>query len=437
MKTMENKRNLSHKLQRYAGKIQQNRYMSAISNGLMSTLPFLIIGAFSTLFSAIAWEPYQNFIAPVKGIIGLASTMTTGIIALYAVFFIAYRLAQAFDKDPLVPAATALLSFLILTPVQSFDKVRAIPLQWLGAQGLFVAMIVGLLASRLYIWIVDRNWTIKMPEGVPPTVVKTFSGLIPAILVAIIFVVTAGIFMQTSFGTVHQFIYNYLQVPLEGLGGSLGALIIALIIMQGLWLFGIHGAIVTLAIVKPIWMSLDLANLEAFQAGAELPNIIGLAFWYIYANYAPMLGFALLLVFLAKSKQLKTIGKLGLPGSFFSIHEPLIFGIPVVLNPLLVIPFIAAPIVCCILGYFATTIGILPAPIGIYPAFGTPIFALGFIEGSWRLAAAQLVLIPICMLIYYPFFKMIDKQALSKEKEAQESLENENIEGMNGATVTS
>ncbi|MDP1511633.1 PTS transporter subunit EIIC [Paenibacillus sp. CMAA1739] len=420
---MANQQKFSYKLQKVAGTIQQNRYMSAISNGLMSTLPFLIIGAFATLFSALAWEPYQNLIAPVKAIIGLASTMTTGIIALYAVFFIAYRLAQAFDKDPLVPAATALLSFLIVTPIQTFDKVRALPLQWLGAQGLFVAMIVGLIAARLYIWIVDRNWTIKMPDGVPPTVVKTFSGLIPAILVALVFVVVAGLFMQTPFGTVHDFIYTYLQIPLEGLGGSLGALIIALIIMQALWMFGIHGAIVILAIVKPIWMSLDLANLDAFQAGSPLPNIIGLAFWSIFCNYAPMLGFALLLVFLAKSKQLRTIGKLGLPGTFFSIHEPLIFGIPMVLNPLLAIPFIVAPIICAVLGYIATNIGLLPAPIGIYPPFGTPIFALGFIEGSWKLAAAQLVLIPISMLIYYPFFRTLDKQALKKEHEAQAQLE--------------
>ncbi|WP_058830366.1 MULTISPECIES: PTS sugar transporter subunit IIC [Paenibacillus] len=420
---MASQQKFSYKLQKVAGTIQQNRYMSAISNGLMSTLPFLIIGAFATLFSALAWEPYQNLIAPVKAIIGLASTMTTGIIALYAVFFIAYRLAQAFDKDPLVPAATALLSFLIVTPIQTFDKVRALPLQWLGAQGLFVAMIVGLIAARLYIWIVDRNWTIKMPDGIPPTVVKTFSGLIPAVLVALVFVIVAGLFMQTSFGTVHDFIYTYLQIPLEGLGGSLGALIIALIIMQALWMFGIHGAIVILAIVKPIWMSLDLANLDAFQAGAPLPNIIGLAFWSIFCNYAPMLGFALLLVFLAKSKQLRTIGKLGLPGTFFSIHEPLIFGIPMVLNPLLAIPFIVAPIICAVLGYIATNIGLLPAPIGIYPPFGTPIFALGFIEGSWKLAAAQLVLIPISMLIYYPFFRALDKQALKKEHEAQEQLE--------------
>ncbi|MNJ50090.1 Oligo-beta-mannoside permease IIC component [compost metagenome] len=243
--------------------------------------------------------------------------------------------------------------------------------------------------------------------------------------------------MQTSFGTIHDFIYTYLQVPLEGLGGSLGALIAAVLIMQVLWMFGIHGAIVTLAIVKPIWMSLDLTNLEAFQAGAPLPNIIGMAFWSLFCNYAPMLGFTLLLVFMAKSKQLRTIGKLGLPGSFFSIHEPLIFGIPVVLNPVLAIPFVMAPIICAVLGYFATTIGLLPAPIGIYPPFGTPIFALGFLEGSWKLAVAQLVLIPISMLIYYPFFRTLDKQALNKELEAQEKLEQEQTGGTTASPVIS
>jgi PTS system cellobiose-specific IIC component len=434
---MAESKNLTKNLQRFAGKIQKNRYMSAISNGLMSTLPFLIIGAFSTLFSALAWEPYQNLIAPIKSIIGLGSTMTTGIISVYAVFFIAYRLAQSFDKDPLIPAATALLSFLVLTPVETFDTVRAIPFQWLGAQGLFVAMFVGLLAARLYIWVVDRNWTIKMPDGVPPTVVKTFMGLIPAVLVVVLFVIIAGVFMQTPYVTVHQLIYSYLQVPLEGLGGSLGALIIALIVMQLLWMFGIHGAIVTLAIVKPIWMSLDLANLNAFEAGSPLPNIIGLAFWSIFANYAPMLAFALLLTFLAKSKQLRTIGKLGLPGTFFSIHEPMIFGIPVVMNPILAVPFILAPVVCCIIGYFATTVGLLPAPIGIYPPFGTPIFALGIIEGSWRLAFAQLLLIPVCMLIYYPFFRALDRQALAKERAAEEETRHEGRTDTEGSVVTS
>ncbi|MNJ68082.1 Lichenan permease IIC component [compost metagenome] len=104
---------------------------------------------------------------------------------------------------------------------------------------------------------------------------------------------------------------------------------------------------------------------------------------------------------------------------------------------MLIIPFIGAPVVCCVLGYFATTIGILPAPIGIYPPFGTPIFALGFIEGSWKLALAQLILIPICMLIYYPFFRMLDKQAVGRELEAQADLEKKSNDGVNSSVVTS
>lgn len=422
---------ITHKLQRIAGSIQRNRYISAISNGLMSTLPFLIIGAFSTLFTSLAWEPYQNLIAPVKSILGIPSTMTLGLISLYAVFFIAYRLAQDFDKDPLLPAATALASFLILTPVQSFDSVRALPLQWLGAQGLFVAMFVAIIASRLYIWILDKNWTIKMPEGVPPTVVKTFSGLIPAILISVLFMIIAGIFKQTSFETVHSLIYSYLQLPLQGLGGTLPAMILVLLVMQGLWMFGIHGAIVILAIMNPIWLSLDLANLSAFEAGEPLPNIIGKAFWFIFANYAPMIGLAFLLAFRAKSKQLRTIGKLGFPGSFFGIHEPILFGIPIVMNPILAIPFIASPIICAVIGYVLMATQILPQAIGIVPVFGTPVFVVGVLQGSWMLGVIQLLLIPLCMLIYYPFFKMLDKQMLGKELAAEKE---KSAEGQTSAT---
>ncbi|WP_017471537.1 PTS sugar transporter subunit IIC [Amphibacillus jilinensis] len=411
--------NWTSTLQKYAGKLQANRYLSSISNGLMSSLPFLIIGAFATLFSSIAWEPYQNFIEPVKGLLGILSTFTTNMIALYAVFLIGYRLAESFEKDPVIPGLISLASFLILTPIENFDGVNALPLQWLGAQGLFVAIFVGLLASRLYVWVVDRNWTIKMPDGVPPTVAKTFVGLIPAIIVVVIALITTGLFQLTDFETVHSFIYSYLQIPLQGLGGSLGGLIVALTVMQLLWLFGIHGAIVVMAVMQPIWISLDLQNLEAYEAGAELPNIVGMGFWSYSANFAPMLGLILLLAFRAKTKQYRKIGKLGLPGAFFGIHEPIVFGIPMVLNPILAIPYIFTPVICAIIAYFLTTTGILPPPNGVYPAFGTPIFASGLILGSIRIALFQLILIPICALIYYPFFKILDKQGL-KNEQAQE-----------------
>lgn len=415
-------------LQKYAGKVQQNRYLKAVSNGLMSSLPILIIGAFATLFASIGWEPYQNLIEPIKGVLGIISTFSISIIALYAVFLIGYKLAESFDKDPLTPGMIALTSFLILTPLGNYDGDQAIPLQWLGAEGLFVAIIVGLLVSRLYVWVLDRNWTIKMPTGVPPTVTKTFMGLIPAILVVIVVSIATGLFQLTPFENIHNLIYSYLQVPLEGLGGSLGGLIVALLVMQILWLFGIHGAIVVTAVVQPIWMSLDLQNLEAYEAGLELPNIIGMGFWFAYANFAPMLGLIILLAFRAKTKQYRQIGKLGLPGAFFGIHEPIIFGIPIVLNPILAVPYVLAPVICAIIAYIFTVMGIIPSPNGVYPAFGTPIFGMGLILGSVKIAFFQLVLIPVCIAIYYPFFKILDKQGLQKEKSDENSTGSESGE---------
>lgn len=413
----------TEKGQYYAGKIQQNSYMQAISNGLMSLLPIMIIGAFSTLLSAMQWQAYQDMIAPIKSIIALPASFTTNALALYAAFSIAYKLAGVYNKEGLIPGFISLFSFLVLTPITEFEGdalvIKALTFDWLGAKGLFAAMIVGILSARLYILFMDKNLIIKMPDGVPPTISKTFAGLVPATLVGVIFTVIAGLFKLTEYGSFHQFIYTVLQIPLQSLGGSIWSICIALLIMQLLWVFGIHGAIVVLAVIRPIMTALDLENLEAYQAGTSMPNVVTGSFWSVYANLAPMLGLVLVLVFFTKSKQFDIIGKLGAPGSIFGIHEPLIFGLPIVLNPILAIPFILSPIVCVLVGYVLTILGILPIPIGMQIPFGAPIFVMGILQGSWKLGLAQVLMIPLSALIYYPFVRVLDKKNL--ELEVQES----------------
>lgn len=427
-KSMSKMNNFIEKVQLLTSGIQQNRYMQVISDGLMTLLPVLVIGAFSTLFSSIAWQPYQNIIAPIKDILGAPATMTTNIIALYAVVSISYKLATSFDEDGFIPALIGLASFLVLTPLSIFKvnnvESKTLDMNWLGAKGLFVAIIVGILTTRIYVFIVKKNWTIKMPEGVSPAVAKTFSGLIPAIITIIVSMIISMIFSLTSYKTIHQFVYTMFQIPLQHLGGSIWALLIAVLVMQLLWTLGIHGAIVVLAIVKPIWMSLDLENLNAYQKGLELPNIVGMGFWAVFSNFAPMLGLAMVLTLFVKSYKLKTIGKLGLPGAFFGIHEPFIFGLPIVLNPILAVPYIIAPVVCDIIGYFLTLWGLLPKAIGVYPPFGTPVFFMGLVEGSWKLGVIQLLLIPLCAAIYYPFVKAIDNKNLAEEKNLSSKLAN-------------
>jgi len=405
--------------QSLAIKIQQNRYMKAISDGLASLLPLMVIGAFSSLLSMMQIGNYQEIIDPIRDYIALPSMFTTNMLSIYAVFMIANRLANSFDIDGVLPGIISLLSFLIVTPISVFEgevgSISALSFDWLGAQGLFAAIIIGLISSRLYVWIVNKNLVIKMPEGVPPSISRSFVGLIPAIIISIIFVFVHAIFEKTTFGSFHQLVYSVLQIPLQGLGNSIWSMLIAIFLMQFLWVLGIHGAIIVMSVMTPIWTALDLENLNAFQAGIERPNIVsGLG---MYSNLSPMIGFVLVLLLFTKSKELKTIAKLGAPGAMFGIHEPLIFGVPFVLNPVLAIPYVLAPLISMTLAYILILMGILPVGYGIAVPFGTPIVLQGLLAGSWRFAAMQLILIPINMAIYYPFVKMLDKQKLALEKE--------------------
>ncbi|MDU1980328.1 MAG: PTS transporter subunit EIIC [Enterococcus casseliflavus] len=416
----------TEKGQYYASKIQQNKYMQAISIGLMTLLPIMIIGAFSTLLSSMQIEVYQSMIAPFRDIIALPAQFTTNALAIYAAFSIAYKLAGLYGKEGLIPGFVSLFSFLVLTPISVFEDgelvINALTFDWLGARGLFAAMIVGVLTARLYVFFVDKNLVITMPEGVPPTIAKTFSGLVPAVLVAVLFTITAGLWKMTEFGSFHQFVYTILKIPLQSLGGSIWSICIALLIMQLLWVFGIHGAIVVLTVIRPIMTALDLENLAAYQAGEPMPNLVTGSFWSIYANFSAMLGLVVVLLFLSKSKQFKIIGKLGAPGALFGIHEPLIFGLPIVMNPILAIPYILSPVVCVVIGYILTITNILPIPIGMQVPFGAPIVLSGILQGSWKLGVAQLLMIPLCALIYYPFVRILDKKNAEQEL-AQETQE--------------
>lgn len=408
----------SNKLQIGVTKFQNNRYLKTISGALSSLIPVMVIGAFSSLLSSMQIGNYQQWIAPIKGYLDLPYMFTTNILAIYAVFMISYRLSESFDCDGIQAGIIGLISFLIVTPVTNFKvgktAVQALTFDWLGAKGLFAAFIVGLLSARLYVFIEKRHWTIKMPAGVPPMISQSFEALIPATIISVVFVLINALFTQTSFTNLHQAVYSIVQVPLQGLGNTFGSMFIAVLLMQLLWVLGIHGAMVVMSVMTPIWTALDLQNLSAFKQGTVRPNIIGSGLT-VYSLIPPMLALVLVLLFFAKSKELRTIAKLGAPGAIFGIHEPLIFGLPIVLNPILAIPYIAGPLVCLTIGYVLTVMNILPVSFGITVPFGTPIVLSGILSGSWKYAVAQVILIPICMLIWYPFVKKLDAQKLESE----------------------
>ncbi|GAB3066597.1 PTS sugar transporter subunit IIC [Salinicoccus sesuvii] len=409
-------------LQRFAGKMGENRYLKSVSEGLLLALPAIIIGALSTLIANINWDVYQNFITDtgLKSVLILPASVTISIIALYAVFCIAYRLASLFDHDGVVAGIIALICFFTVTPFATLDEASVIPVEFLGAQGLFVAIIVGLLSARAYVFIVDSNWTIKMPAGVPPTVEKTFAGLLPGIVIVVLFTIISGLFRLTSFGSAHEFVYTFIQAPLLNLGGGFWSMVILVLVIHTLWLFGIHGTLSILPILYGVWIPLGLENLDAIAAGNAPENIVNTGFLIvavIIGGAGATLSLGILLTFFTKSQRYKTLGKLSLPPVIFGINEPLIFGLPIVLNPYMAVPFIVAPLSNAIISYTLMDLGIFPLVNGLHIPLGTPVFVNSILAGSAFLIVLQIMLIILNMLIYYPFLKMLDRKALEEEKQ--------------------
>ncbi len=429
--------NLTGLIEKYfvpmAGKLSKNKFLKAISNGFSVLLPITMIGAIFTLLANLQIAPYQSFVKAVhlKEIFGFAPKVTTDMLAVYAVFLIGKALAEQFDFDDNVSTivgALSLFSFLVLIPLGVSGKAEksqeivsiagAMPTTYLGAAGLFTAMIVGLLVPFIYQIFIKYNIVLKMPEQVPPTIAKSFSALIPAFSIAFIFGLIRFLFSLTPFRDANSFVYTMMKAPLANLGASPATFILFILVGSLMWFFGLHGGMIVMPFINVLYTAAGLENLEAYANGVAGPNLITNASWLIFASVGGAggtLGLCIIMAFMAKSSRYKTLGKLALPAGACGINEPITFGLPMVLNTIMVIPLIITPITTFLISYFMMRIGIIPPLNGTTIPLGTPVVFAGLIAGGWKTAVLQIVLIAVQMIIYLPFFKVLDKQAVLEE----------------------
>lgn len=415
--------NLFDKLNPWFDKLGANPYLQAISGAMMATLGPLFIGSMSVLIVVLmGMVPALAKLDKLTGLLSKVNTMTLGALAVYIAVLIAYHLVKKLDEeeDPISASIISLLSFLIITPLGKMaDDSMGIPTNWLGAQGVFSALIVGIVSARLYLAIKRRGWTIKMPAGVPPMVTKTFEALIPTILIGLLFAIVDLLFSLTSFGSMHQFVYSIIQEPLKGVGGSIVAMILLSLLQQVLWFFGIHGTNVIMPLVTPLWLAMDVENLNAVQAGLTPPNIVGLAFFNIITWSGLGLGLVLLML-RAKSKQYRQVGKISVVPALFGITEPVIFGTPLVLNFDLAFPFITNNTIALIIAYVLTKLGIVAKFIGVQAIFGLPIGFHAAVEGSISIILLQLFIqLVLSPVLWYPWFKRLDLRTYKEEQAAE------------------
>lgn len=412
-----------------ANKLNTNRVIQSVSRGLMSMLAVLMVGALGAIFLNLPIDAYQQFITStnLKGVFQTLVNATTNMFALYAAFGIAFAYARETKHDAFIAGFISLVSFLVITPMvtqgEGWEAVTNLPLSWLGATGLFTAMFVAIVSTKIYVKISDMGLVIKMPDGVPEFVSRSFVGIIPGLIIVILFAVLSYVVSLTPFGNVHQLIYGVIGMPLQSLGNNVFTALLIYFLSGLCWFFGIHGIAVVGAII-PIWFGADFANMGAMAAGvanSELPNIITYSWINVVSSpggAGATIGLVIWLTFFSKTKRYKAFGKVAFVPSLFNINEPVTFGLPCVLNPVLMIPYIFLPVINIMIAYALTVSGILPRSFGIGAPMGTPLVVQAIFTGGWKLALFQAFAIVLSLAVYYPFFRILEKKQLEEESVA-------------------
>lgn len=429
------------KLQELGQKLGSNTYLSALQAAMMSAMGVLMVGAIAMIINAAAgalglWD-YTN---PIYWIINLPYEFTMNLIALWVVVFFAYNYAKKLKlKSPILNAIDALICFLILA-VPSVGKLAvtgadgvvsaggaAISTEFFGASGMFIGFIVVFVSVRLEKFCMDKNIRIKMPDVVPSFLVDSFSSIIPLVISVILFsALSAGTVALTggAYNVCSGFM-AILAMPLSALTSLPGMFILGILCMV-FWTFGIHGSMVLGPIVMPAIMMASASNAAAFQAGGvEALVFYPVALW----SCIGMVGGAgntwalTIMGCFSKSKQIKSVSRMSVIPGWFGINEPVAFGMPIMYNPILCIPYILTVPVIMLCAYFAYQVGFLiPSYIPVYS-----LLPLGFAGYMTTLNIGNfifqyLMVIPTA-LIWYPFFKVYEKQLVAKEALQEQEAE--------------
>ena len=408
-----------------ATKVGGNRILKAVSTAFNMIMPLIIIGAIFSLVSTLSIGGYQAFLqsSGIGKILALVGKFTTDLMALYVAFAAGYAYVrnEGMNNDAIPSGLLSVLAFFIMTPLTEV-MINEVPttvlsFDYLGSKGLFTALLVGLLVGFIYTFVTKKGWVIKMPEGVPPTVAKSFSALIPGFVITGIFLVINGIFNALTGATFSEWLYSVLAAPLSALSGSVITFLVLLFICQVFWFFGIHGGQVTIPFMMILFMQAGVENQAAFGTGQPMQNIVTVGFLYflMLGGAGNTMGLALDMLLFSKSKRYKSLGKLCILPSICNINEPVIFGMPIILNPVMAIPFLLVPQITAIITYFAMNLGLVSLPRIALGATGTPLILDGWMIAGLSGIILEVILIALTAIIYYPFFRVQEHMACQEE----------------------
>lgn len=425
---------LMNALLAFAGKISSQRHMIAIKNAFTANLPIIITGSFATLILnvvlsttttgiSLAKVPGMAWLANLAPMFNAINYATMNFFTIGLVVLIALELGKQYGHDEFVLPVVALSSYVSLTATwttvmsngELITIANVLPRQFTNAQGIFLGMIVAIVSTEIYVRIVDSGkLDLKMPDSVPPNIAKSFSVLFPSVLTIMIIAGFGMGFEMLTGMTLFDAIAAWIQAPLKGILTGLPGYLFLIWMTTLLWSVGIHGTQVLKPVYEATMLEALAENMDAVLNGLPAPNILNNSFLAVFSTGtgAGITGglIAAILIFSTR-KDFKAIAKLSIPVGLFNINEPMTFGLPIVLNPLLVIPFMIAPAASATFGYFMTKIGIA-IPMAYTVPWTTPPLLKSFLStgGHMGTVFVELGAIIIAFLVYLPFVMIANKQ---------------------------
>ncbi len=416
-----------------SSKVETNKYLGSIKEAFTMFVPFIIVGSFGSMLNILVsganglaqWVPWLSNLSPAFTAINF---VTISCMSLPIAFLIGYKLAEKENLPQLESGLIGLLSYLAVCPntistvVEGLKDpvvVNGLGAGVIGAQGLFVSMIMSMVAVKFFGLLTNIDaFKIKMPDSVPTGIARSFNILIPIFIIITAFSVGGCLFNTFTGNYLNVWIYNIIQLPLQALANTTGGILVLALVNQLFWFLGIHGGMVIEGVRGPLSAAGLAENISAVQTGGVATNILTRGFWtsfVVVGGGGITLSLLIAIFIFSKREDHKSIAKFSLIPGICGINEPVVFGLPLVLNPIFAIPFILNSVIAAFIAVVATNIGFLTCGVLDCPP-GLPVFVTGFISYGIHGIIVQAIILIVTFIIWVPFVLMSNKQARLEQK---------------------
>ena len=416
-----------------SSKVETNKYLGSIKEAFTMFVPFIIVGSFGSMLNILVsganglaqWVPWLSNLSPAFTAINF---VTISCMSLPIAFLIGYKLAEKENLPQLESGLIGLLSYLAVCPntistvVEGLKDpvvVNGLGAGVIGVQGLFVSMIMSMVAVKFFGLLTNIDAIkIKMPDSVPTGIARSFNILIPIFIIITAFSVGGCLFNTFTGNYLNVWIYNIIQLPLQALANTTGGILVLALVNQLFWFLGIHGGMVIEGVRGPLSAAGLAENISAVQAGGVATNILTRGFWtsfVVVGGGGITLSLLIAIFIFSKREDHKSIAKFSLIPGICGINEPVVFGLPLVLNPIFAIPFILNSVIAAFIAVVATNIGFLTCGVLDCPP-GLPVFVTGFISYGIHGIIVQAIILIVTFIIWVPFVLMSNKQAKLEQK---------------------